>query len=176
MVSVSIVIPWDEKSPLFIPIHDPEDEVIIVTGEKPIGTARLEGALKAKHEWIVFTDADAWYPPDYIRKVKEKIRSGLYPNGFRTTRRGGFGMFPFGHRYLESGLVVRKSYLLEKIKGCYRPITIRSDIMDCRCLRRLPVVGDIWYYHGFTEKERKAIASMSATTIGALLIGLQVKP
>ena len=173
MVSVSIVIPWDERSPLFIPIHDPEDEVIVVTGEKPIGIARLEGALRAKHEWIVFTDADAWYPPDYISKVKEKIRSGLYPNGFIVARKGGFEAL---NRLLEGGLVVRKSYLLSVINACYKPTSARSDILSCMHLRRLPVVEDVWYYHGFTTRERKAIVTAGATTIGALLIGLQVKP
>ena len=173
MVPVSIVIPWNGRPPLFVPAHNPEDEVIVVTGEKPIGIARLEGALKAEHEWIVFTDADAWYPPDYIRKVKEKIRSGLYPNGFIAVRKGGFDVF---NRLLEGGLVVRKSYLLEKVKDCYKPTSTRSDILDCIHLRRLPVVEDIWYYHGFTTRERKAIATIGATATGALLVGLLVKP
>ena len=163
---VSIVIPWDEKSPLFIPEHDPEDEVIVVTGEKPIGIARLEGALKAKHDWIVFTDSDAYYPPDYISKVKEKIRSGLYPNGFRTTRKGGFGML---NRYLESGLIVRKSYLLSEIGKCYIPASNRSDIMMCGHLKSLPVLRDVWYYHGFTKGEVKTLVTIGAAATGALL-------
>ena len=71
---------------------------------------------------------------------------------------------------------MRKSYLLSVINACYKPTTIRSDILNCTYLRGLPLVEDVWYYHGFTTRERKAIVTTGATAIGALLIGLQVKP
>jgi len=152
--SVSAIIPYkigEEFNKIWICSND---EAIIVLGGETIGHARIAGARVAKNKWLVFMDADAIYPKDYILKIKDyiwKIRKPV----MATIRLGGFNNIFFDVH--EHGLVVHKDEFFNRVK-CYprgvRQAGKRTDIADYfRDAAKIPVK----YHHGFTKGEKRAI-------------------
>ena len=163
--AVSVVVPYAEGKP-FNPIYVcANDEVLIAKGGSSIGEARIEAARQAKNEWLIFMDADAIYPADYIPYVKYYIRACGFPI-MAAKREGGFGDLFFSVH--EHGLIVRKDVFLERTKNYpegVRQLGRRTDVADYfRDAVKIPVD----YYHGFTTGEKAGVAA----GVGAgLLVG-----
>jgi len=163
---VSIIIPYlcsEPYNPIYVCSND---EVIVVFGGESIGEARITGAKVATNDWIIQTDADAVYPPDYIPKIKDYITKTDYPI-LCTVRRGGFGTLFF--KVHESALVVRKDVFLERTKNYPQGVRLagrRTDVADLfRDAKQIPVE----YYHGFTKGEKLAIVISAFVGVPTIL-------
>jgi len=166
---ITAIIPYCPPYP-FYPLSVCEnDEVLIVEGGESIGDARIKAAEEAKCEWLVFLDADAVYPRDFILQVKYWINQTRYPI-LGANRVGGFGNFFWNVH--ESGLIVQKDVFME-ITEKYMATDRRSDVADLFVtdVKRIPVE----YYHDFTHGE---ITGLSLLLIGggiATLLWLSYK-
>jgi len=157
---ISVIIPYCPPYP-FYPLSVCEnDEVLIVEGGESIGDARIKAAEEAKFDWLVFLDADAVYPHDFILQVKRYINQTGYPI-LGATRTGGFGNLFWN--VLESGLIVRKDIFLA-ITEKYVATDRRSDVADffVTDVERIPVE----YYHDFTHGESTGLSLL--LTLGAI--------
>ena len=163
---VSVIIPYkigEKFNPIWICRND---EAIIVLGGPTIGHARIAGAKAAKYEWLVFADADAVYPKDYILQLKDYLAT-TKAKVLAAKRKGGFGDIFFDVH--EHGLIVRKSEFLKRTARYPEGVRIangRTDIADLfRDAEKIPVE----YYHGFTKGEKKFIV-VAATTAAAVVL------
>ncbi len=147
---VSVVIPYREGESIGRP---PEgDETLWMNSDLSIGEQRIKGAQQARYDWIVFVDADGYYPDNYITDIEDAINSGEFPDGFWCVRTGGFT-----RTYLESGLVVRRTLFLERVKR-FLPNHRRRDIGDL--FEDLPTNDEITYRHNLTKREKGALAAV----------------
>jgi glycosyltransferase involved in cell wall biosynthesis len=142
---ITVIIPYREGEPIGKPPAG--DETLWVDSGLGIGEARIKGALEASFDWLVMADADGYYPDDYVEQVRRVILSGKYPDGFYTNRRGGFG------NTHESGLVVRRAFFLERVKG-FVPDHRRDVYL---LFRDLPLEPSISYWHPLTETEKSGV-------------------
>ena len=163
---LSFIVPYSGRGPLNPPKPMPGDEVLIVDSGLSIWQARLLGALRARNEWLVFCDADAYYPSDYALKIREAIASGRYPLGFLARRVGGLApLNPKGNT--EARLVVRKDVFFERVK-LFRPAGPKSDFGGL--FKDLPVAEEVVMYHGLTHGERAVVFAASPMALGATLL------
>jgi len=154
--SVSVIIPYrigEKFNPIWICSND---EAIIVLGGWTIGHARIAGAKVAKYNWLVFMDADAIYPLDYILKIKDYIKR-VKKTVLATIRTGGFDNIFFDVH--EHGLIVHRDEFFKRVlhypQGV-RQAGRRTDIADYfRDAVKIPVK----YYHGFTKGEKRLIVA-----------------
>ena len=163
---VTVIIPY-KPGDRFNPIHVcRNDEVLVVTGGRSIGEARIAGAKAARNRWLIFMDADAVYPPEYIPNIKSWIRILKYPI-MAATRRGGYGNI-FTKVY-EHGLIVRRDVFLMRTRN-YSESWWRGRGTDVSGYFgdaiRIPVV----YYHSFTGWEKTATCFL----IGFSLLGASI--
>lgn len=157
---ITVIIPYKAGQPIYNPPKG--DETLWIDEGLGIGEARIEGARRARYDWLIMADADGDYPADYVDRVRKTIISGRYPLGFRTTRRGGFTRVG-----VESGIVVRKDVLLERTEG-FVP-DHRKDIMYIpHIFDDLPLVEDIRYVHGLTKDEKNQL--LAAGVLFALVL------
>jgi len=167
--SITAIIPYCSPYP-FYPLSVCEnDEVLIVEGGESIGDARIKAAEEAKFDWLVFLDADAVYPYDFILQVKRYInQTGYHILG--ATRTGGFGNFFWN--VLESGLIVRKDIFLAITEG-YVATDRRSDVavLFLDKAERIPVE----YYHGLTHEETVGLSILLIGGAIATLLWLGYK-
>ena len=146
---ITVVIPYREGEPVGRP---PEgDETLWMNSDLGIGEQRIKGAQQARYDWIVFVDADGYYPDNYITDIEDAINSGEYPDGFWCVRRGGFT-----RSYLESGLVVRRDLFLERVKHFIT--NHRRDIGEL--FEDLPTNDEITYRHGLTKREKGVLVAI----------------
>lgn len=154
---VSIVLPHKEGDILNVPVHDVEDECLVIEGLGS-GEGRVAGAERAVNEWLILADADASYPKDYVSKAKTIIASEKYPIGFKARRIGGL---PTSQTH-EAGTIVRRDIFLARTKG-FVP-NGRWDV-GYRFLD-LPTLNEIWFSHGLTFSERSFVATAGVTALG----------
>jgi glycosyltransferase involved in cell wall biosynthesis len=77
---VDFVVPSrDEANPTLLSQirHMPCAGEIINTHEKPLSTARKNGVLQAKTEWVAMVDDDMLLPPDWLEKLTSAIEPGV---------------------------------------------------------------------------------------------------
>lgn len=165
---VTIIIPY-KHGEKFNPVYVcKNDQVMIITTGETIGHARISGAKNAWNDWLVFMDADALYPKDYILKVKKYIRELGNKNPIlAATRRGGYGDLFFNVH--EHGLIVRKDVFLERTRNYPKGVRYagkRTDIADYfRDAVKIPVE----YFHDFTKGERAYTQLALAFGVGWLI-------
>jgi len=162
--AISAIIPYKEGEPFNSIFLCENDEALIVTGGESIGQARIAGTREARNEWLVFMDADAVYPPNYILQIKNWLRRS--PSSMMSTiRRGGFGEFAW--RVYEHSLVVQRRVFLKRVEG-YTPLAEREDIGGLfQDAKKIPVE----YFHGLTKGEKLATAlllSGSGSVLGVI--------
>jgi len=167
---VSIIMPYNlERIPYPIAICE-NDEGIIIVGGKSIGHARIEGAKKAKNEWLIFVDSDAMYPPNYVPEIKKYIRE--YGNKYpimATKRKGGLLSNPPFHRQFvyEHGLIVRRDVFFERVKNYPENVPRQYDIGG---YFKDAVPIPVEYYHGPTYGERTILSTLLSLAIPFTLI------
>ena len=163
--AVSVVVPYAEGKP-FNPIYIcANDEVLIAKGGESIGHARIEAARQAKNEWLIFMDADAIYPPDYIPNIKYYIGTYGFPI-MATKRKGGFG--DLFSQVLEHGLIARKNVFLERTKNYPEGVWWRGGRTDVVGYFRDAVKIPVEYYHSFTTDEKAGLSAL----LGLLIISI----
>ena len=161
--AISAIIPYGSEEHQFNEISLCEnDEASIIEGGESIGHARIAGVESAKHDWLVFMDADATYPKDYISAIKQWVR-GTEHSVLATTRTGGFGSMLWSVH--ESALITRKDAFLERTVG-FHANDIRKDIAYLfQDAHKIPVE----YHHDLTTLET---LGSSAILIGTGLAGI----
>lgn len=161
---LSVIIPYREDQPVIQPPRG--NETLWMNSDLGIGEQRIKGSLEASHEWLVHVDADGYYPPDYLEKVREAIASGKYPYGFFCQRAGRF--YP---TYGEAGLVVRRDFFLERTKN-FMP-NHRLDISSL--FYDLPREKNIIYEHRLTTSERNVLFLMGVVGVGSALVYVSMR-
>ena len=109
--SITAIIPYGGEEHQFNEISLCENDEAFVVEGKGIGEAQIAGAENAKNEWLVFMDADAIYPEDYISQIKNEIQK-TQDVVLVTKRKGGFG--DTFAKVRGSNLAIRKGIFLDK--------------------------------------------------------------
>ena len=167
---ITVIIPYGGEEHQFNEISLCEnDEGIIIENPAviPIGEARIKGAKEAKHDWLVFMDADAVYPKDYISAIKQQIQETKHPV-LATIRTGGFGsvLWPVH----ESALIARKGIFLERTAG-FSTNDIRKDIGNLfQDAHKIPVE----YHHDLTTLETLGSSAILIGTGLAAIAGVAI--
>lgn len=113
----------------------------------------------------MMVDGDAVYPPDYVARVKRLIESGLYPQGFKATRGGGFS----SSSALEAGMVVPRALFLERTS---RFVPSGSYVDVGPLFVEQPVSPDVTYQHGLTSGEKGVLVFLGLAAAGGALLFL----
>lgn len=162
--AITAIIPYGGEEHQFNEILLCEnDEAIIIEGGESIGHARIAGAKSAKHDWLVFMDADAIYPIDFLPSVKHQIEElgEQYPV-LSAQRVGGYGNTFW--QAPEHGLITRKNVFLDRVAGYTNGQ--RKDIAYLfQDAHKIPVE----YHHDLTTLET---LGSSAILIGTGLAGI----
>ena len=142
------------------------DETLWMNSDLGLGEQRMRGAQKASHEWLVHVDADGYYPPDYVEKVRVAIASGKYPDGF-FCQRGGRPYVTYG----EAGLVVRRDLFLERTEKFFpdHRLDVSSLFYD------LPIEKNIIYEHRLTTSEQNVLFLMGIMGLGSAMVYVSVR-
>lgn len=144
------------------------DEAIIIEGGESIGHARIAGAESAKHDWLVFMDADAIYPTDFLPSVKHWIEElgEQYPV-LSAQRVGGYGNTFW--QAPEHGLITHKTVFLDQVAGYTNGL--RKDIGNLfQDAHKIPVE----YHHDLTTLETLGSSAILIGTGLATLAGAAI--